>query len=1105
MSNSFEKKSDSNDISKNVQIIDSPVSSDILVDEYTGIGQSLDLLHNANRTDSDIDLTFTNGSQASHQIPLGENWEGTKLNSDITNLRDTRNWVNGTFNYGNDDGTYLFTEDDSVDIQNSFQNWTFSDIDTGTANLMSGNYYDSASSTGRDALELVMEGNAAQLAGYYSYHEGDYCQWNSTFNIDRGQIEDSNLNFQANPNYLANFNSWEIRFYVDTVMIYSIGTYSLKNYGESLWHDFSIPMGIWVNTTNVFTSQLNETSHSIAVRLQYIATDASYSDGFTHISHQQVFLANIELEVKASVKAEQIGLKMNTNSILSSDFGVGTISQLSSWTTTPVYANFTADDSPYYDYTVDFNSDFNLYAQKTSPTTNYETNSGSPGTSFSIANASDANWEFYSYFSVPTGYAEENFTLYFPSDWTITWVSTPQLPTDNNITECDISKPGQLIIPVNNLSATPDGFWKFNAQSPNYIQNLVTSKNTTGTPGPSDWSVNNTYFSGEYLNITAQVKTSGVNFTDLSSTHANLDIFFPNGTKWISKSEEIAVLADGTIQFSPIQIPENGPDYIVGDYDVFVSWNNTDGINPINETGMAYTHITIKHYSILIPDDDFIDHFIEGSTTSLRINFFDIVSGEAIESATLTFLNLTNGLQTLNEIAPGYYFTELTAPSINPGNNTLNIEASHPLYASTSSNIVVEVELKTILDVEEFPRLTVALNQSFIINLNFKEETSGLGITGCNIDVTWEDNFIVNEINNGDYQIHCNNTNTGVNQIYSIEITASKYGFEQKTILNEIKIRQIETNITSINQNNSFTILPGRNFDPTIFIEDLDYGGYVEGCEVTFTWKYGEGEMEESNPGEYSTNLRNIQEGIYTIDIFVYKEGGNYNFQKFQMTLNVIAPQEGGIPAFLLYIMGVLMVGLIGMFIAYQQHFKYPKIIREIRSLNKAISKGKGAEKVLSVKNADELFIEDYKIRTKGTLPSRNKSLLKVHHIPISDQKSITKGDVKKNFSGEKPPIKESQKKTPKIPKVEKKLDIEGKLSSLEENLELPKAEQPKKVGPIQKIEKLKPDQFVKPNDIENGDLQPISKDQKPKKIRYLRKPKIKELPKKKSKKPKKD
>ncbi|MHA1719828.1 MAG: hypothetical protein ACTSXK_09930, partial [Promethearchaeota archaeon] len=618
--------------------------------------------------------------------------------------------------------------------------------------------------------------------------------------------------------------------------------------------------------------------------------------------------------------------------------------------------------------------------------------------------------------------------------------------------------------------------------------------------------------SGDYLNITAQVRTSGVNFTDLSTTHANLDIYFPNGTLWSSKSEEVAVAADGTIKFGAIQIPESGPDYVVGNYKVFVSWNNTDGINPINETGVAYTEITVKHYSILIPDEHFIEHFVEGSRTPLRINFFDIVSGEAIESATLSFYNLTNGLQNMNEIAPGYYFSEISAPSINPGNNTIYINATHPLYASTFVKIVVEVELKTILTIEEFPRLTVALNKSFVINLNYKEETSGRGINGSNINVTWNDQYEVNEIGNGNYEIHCYNTKTNVNQIYPLEITVNKYGYQQNTLVNEIKIRQIQTNITTINQNNSFNILPGENFELKIFIEDIDFEGYVQGCEVTYTWKFGEGDMQETAPGEYSAEFENIKEGIYTIDIFVYKEGGNYNFQKFQITLNVITQQKSGLPTFLFYIMGVLIVSLIGMFIAYQQYFKYPKTVREIRSLKKNLRKGKDME--LSVKTGQDLFVENYLAAVKGELPSKTQSVLKSkygHHVIT--HKHIAKNDLKQ--IGEKKEKKE--KKPPKIipksePKPKSKLINEEK-PSLVENLEIeePKEEAIKEKIKTKKVEKISPSTFI---DRSGKEIKPKGKETpsaetKPKKIRFLRKPKIKELPKKKTssgaQKPKKD
>ena len=209
------------------------------------------------------------------------------------------------------------------------------------------------------------------------------------------------------------------------------------------------------------------------------------------------------------------------------------------------------------------------------------------------------------------------------------------------------------------------------------------------------------------------------------------------------------------------------------------------------------------------------------------------------------------------------------------------------------------------------------------------------------------------------------------------------------------------------------------------------------------------------------------------------------------------------IPTFVLYIMGVIIAGLIVSFVAYQQYFRFPKAIREIRSLGRAIRKGKAAEKALSVKAADDLFVQDYISRTKGLLPSKNKAMLKDHGAPGSVPGSIAKGD-KKGVKDQKTKLKETkieekQKITPKISKEEKKPDISKKPSSLEDSLELPKAEQPIKVEPTQKIEKLKSDQFVKPHNIEDSDLKSISMDQKPKKIRYLRKPKIKELPKKKT------
>jgi len=121
-------------------------------------------------------------------------------------------------------------------------------------------------------------------------------------------------------------------------------------------------------------------------------------------------------------------------------------------------------------YTINLETDLNLFARKDIPETNYETNAGSIGTSFSVVNDSVVNWELYTYFSVPTGYEENEMKLVFPLDVNITWVSEPQDPSTNRLAECDNSTQGVLIIPVNTISSTPDGFWKFEAISPNYCE-----------------------------------------------------------------------------------------------------------------------------------------------------------------------------------------------------------------------------------------------------------------------------------------------------------------------------------------------------------------------------------------------------------------------------------------------------------------------------------------------------------------------------------------------------------------------------------------------------------------------------------------------------------
>ncbi|KKL97394.1 hypothetical protein LCGC14_1834930, partial [marine sediment metagenome] len=508
---------------------------------YDGVGAPWNVTHYANRTDYNLPVSFSNGSYDMAEIPLGIDWTGYKLNASIKDLYDTRNWNNGTFDFGADDGTYGAGENDTSDILNNYQNWTFYDDDVGSyTNSMSGNYMDSSSAAGRESLELRMDGEYVFVSSqwWYGYNEGDKSWWNSSFNIPRGTVIDSELKFDINPNNLANFNSWDFSISLNNQQIYSTGTYSLQKLGEGNWHQFTIPQSVWTNQSNIFTSPIDGTKIPIEFAIEYVADTARYGTGFYHISYQQIFIDNVELRVKAEAKPSQIQLKLNDTSVNDVDWGRGTVEIQGNWQSSKVSANFSSDDSwDLGDFDIELETNLNLYALKNTPETSYETNPLSEGAKFTVQNNSLVSWESYAYFSVPTGYEENNMTLKFPTDVNITWVSEPQQPGINRLSLCDNSTAGLLLIPVNSISTTPDGFWKFEAKAPNYFETLQIFRNTTSTPTGNDWVQKTEFLSGDYINITAKITNSPLISGYIQQTSAQLHIRFPNGTIWTGQTQ----------------------------------------------------------------------------------------------------------------------------------------------------------------------------------------------------------------------------------------------------------------------------------------------------------------------------------------------------------------------------------------------------------------------------------------------------------------------------------------------------------------------------------------------------------------------------------------
>lgn len=830
-------KSNSNYNSEINKLHDQGLSSE---NHFSGIGAPWNVTHYANRTDYDLSVNFANGTYDVVEIPLGIDWVGYKLNASIENLYDTRNWNNGTFNFGNDDGTYAAGEDDTSDIINPYQNWTFNLVDGATPNDMSGNYLDSGygPSDGHNCLELRMDGNPDVMLGYRNYNENDRSWWNSTFVIPRGSVISSSLEFDVNPNYLANFNSWDFGIFINGQQVYSIGTYSLKQLGEGSWHSFKIPSSVWINQSNVFTSPVNDTSISIEFSLEYVATSASYSNGFTHIEYQQIFVDNVKLVSKAEAKPSQLQLKINNTNVNDVDWGKGYLELNGNWQSSNVYANFSSDDIwDLSNFDIELKTDLNLYAFKDIPETSYETNALSEGTKFSVQNNSLVNWESYAYFAVPTGYEETIMRLEFPTDIDINWVSEPQIPSVNRINQCDNSTSGLLIIPVNSISTTPDGFWKFEAESPNYCEELHIYKNTTSIPTGNDWVQEKEFLSGDYINITAKITNSLLISGYIQQTKANLQIRFPNGSIWTDVNQLESPDSNGIVDFNYIQIPSTPPNYEVGEYEVIITWNNSYSIFGLNETGIITKTFTVKHFSTLTPDQSYYSNIFEGDTINLIVSFNDKENGDAIRGALIYTDNFLGGREYFNEISPGFYvLLDFNTSGGVAGDNLLTIYANSSLYQNNSTIITINLVLKTSLTAQEFPYLQVPWNENFTIHLNYTETTTGNGIiTSPTSNWLGESSTIM--MSPGIYNMEFNSSLYEVNKMHSLIINVNEPNYESQNILIKIEIIERETYIDKVFLNGiekvtdkSITLTSGELLNISFSYKDQISGDFLSGA-----------------------------------------------------------------------------------------------------------------------------------------------------------------------------------------------------------------------------------------------------------------------------------
>ena len=870
---------------------------------FSGIGQAWNITHWANRTDTNLPVNFDEGNTGETGIPLYSGWEANTLESHIYNLYDTRNWNNGTFSYGPDNG-YSLGANDSTWIQNSYQNWNFDSVVVGQGNVMSGNYIDSAetspNSLNHDCLELRMAGNP-QAGNRYWYDQGDGCWWDTTFHIPRGELIDSVLKFQVNPIHLLSFNSWEMRISINNVLVFSIGIYSLKGMGVNTWLNFSIPQGIWINTTNVFSSgDLNDTNIPMRISLEYTATSASYGpeDGVNR-DYQQILFDNVELVTTAEARPSDLQLKLNGTDVNDSGWGSGDVVISGTWQgdDTDLIASFSADDvSDLGTYSVQLLTNLNLFAFKTTPDSNYETNEASLGAKFSVVNESDVNWLTYGKVKVPTRYEEYLMRVEFPDDMVIQSVFEPQNPTINKLNLCDNSTAGVLNIDIPSISATPDGFWKFIGRSPNYCDSISFYNNKTGS-----WELSNQFLAGEYVNITAEINNSPLVSSYLLNTQARLQIRFPNGSLWDSKERFVQVGTNGLIQFETFQIPGSYPFYQEGNYQAIIGWNNTFASNPTNESGLIIKNFDVIHDSILIPESNFYEDNFQNSTLNLKVSYSDYVSGNPIRDAFIYTYRYDNPtiIEPFGEISPGYYFLEFNLTGAINGNNTLNIYANSTYFENKIVSITIGVINKTELTLSEDFIGNVQFKQNFTIQVDYLDNQTGSGISGADLFTNWQGDYHFLEVAPGKYNLTCNASGPGyvAGNLYSFDIFADSYKYQPQSASVRVFITELDTimtleiNGTPIKANDVYVVEVSQAVNLTVEYRDI-LGNHLDGASINVTGSEFTSALNENPVTEqYSIILEASTFGQGIDNFMILAQKDNYKPNSIPFIFQIIERQ----------------------------------------------------------------------------------------------------------------------------------------------------------------------------------------------------------------------
>ncbi len=827
-----------------------------------GEGSPLNVSEYGQRTDQfdDLKLAYYPTNTTTNQtisVPLGANWEGTDIFLNVSDLQENRTYLT---NPGFDD-----TSD-----------WTLGTDDLGSHT----NDVDSSITGGYVSFSMDGESDG----GYYRHDIGDRMYAEQTVNTNRGEVTwvGVSLDYWVDDAWGGlPIGFWQLYAQVGNA----------DNASNHLWRkQFSdvLAQVTWYSTGLIEADPSLITS---STTLFQIGMRTTRSFGSNPQLYPEVRMDNVKIFMKTRVQPTQVNLEMNGLPVSNTTDGFSWVWSLGSvyesatipWVGNSVNATFSwtptpVNPDPNFDIFVTFDVDMTVYAKKVNQSSLYQAAIQSPGTSYSISNASQVDWNTFYYIAVPNGYSDFfYFNASKSSSLIIDSVSEPRYPGTDFPYWSSTSTSFNISVYDGVVGIYQNGFWKIAGHSTNIINDVRMSSGAS-------WLTTNTYRANDNVRFRAYLDSA------YNGATVTFDVYNSSGDLWTTLD---ATVSSGIAETTDLNL--NAYTAEVGEWTIQASVNDSISGSSVENIGFYSRSFTIEHGTdiyIAYPRESIITwerNLTYGQDMLLQIGVNDSSNGFRLPGGSATY-NWTTGTQSFNDMGTGEYSVVLNTADLGvPGRYVISITWNKQYYDPLQRYFVINVVEETTLQSTSAPGVNVPRGDDAVLYL-FYADSGDSGIPSATLICNWTDSPytidpVLGDPGNYTLTITTDSSNLGT---YAVVITAQQDYYTSSQVLLFVEVRQIFT-LASVSD--SIVELPAGD-DETITLTywDTDHDLPILNAESSISCNWSDYTVLMSSPGEYDITFNSQETDIISDDYSVVFNVNRFGYQNhtFDITIKIV-------------------------------------------------------------------------------------------------------------------------------------------------------------------------------------------------------------------------